>query len=160
MFAIVSISNLAVGRNPIFYSQEVSLFVSLLYHTRWSLSRGFFNFFLTFFFGSGRLPSPYLVHSLYHILTALSRGILNFFLLCSRHNPSLLQRNGSGSHLYTANLHTLRSVHWVEVLLALVGTHISWSPHPPLLCFHYTTHCGICQALFCQSLYFSEKPLT
>ena len=33
-------------------------------------------------------------------------------------------------------------------LLALVGTHISWSPHPPLLCFHYTTLCSICQALF------------
>ena len=66
---------------------------------------------------------------------------------------------GTGSHLYSANTNTLRSVHWVEVLLALVGTHISWSPHPPLLCFHYTTHCGICQALFCQSLYFSEKPL-
>ena len=80
-------------------------------------------------------------------------------LLCSRHNPAFLQRTGSGSHLYTANLHTLRSVHRVEVLLALVGTHISWSPHPPLLCFHYSTLLAICQALFCQVLYFSEKIL-
>jgi hypothetical protein len=30
-------------------------------------------------------------------------------LLCSRHNPSFLQRNGTGSHLYTAHLHTVRS---------------------------------------------------
>ena len=37
-------------------------------------------------------------------------------MLCSRHNPSLLQLNGSGSHLYTANLHTLRSGHRELVL--------------------------------------------
>ena len=30
---------------------------------------------------------------------------------------------GTGSHLYSANTNTLRSVHWVKVLLALVGTH-------------------------------------
>ena len=58
-------------------------------------------------------------------------------LLCNRHNPAFLQRTGSGSHLYTANLHTLRSVHRVEVLLALVGTHLFVvalpSPFVPLL---------------------------
>ena len=42
-------------------------------------------------------------------------------LLCSRHNPAFLQRTGSGSHLYSANLHTLRSGHGAEVLLTLVG---------------------------------------
>ena len=66
---------------------------------------------------------------------------------------------GTGSHLYTANANTLRSAHWVKVLLALVGTHISWSPCPPLLCFYYSTLLAICQALFCQVLYFSEKIL-
>ena len=55
---------------------------------------------------------------------------------------------GTGSHLYTANANTLRSVHRVEVLLALVGTHILWSPRPPLLCFYYSTLLAICQALF------------
>ena len=30
-------------------------------------------------------------------------------LLCSRHNPSFLQRNGTGPHLYSAHLHTVRS---------------------------------------------------
>jgi hypothetical protein len=66
---------------------------------------------------------------------------------------------GTGSHLYTANANTLRSVHRNKDLLALVGTHLSWSPCPPLLCFHYSTHSAICQALFCQVLYFSEKIL-
>ena len=42
-------------------------------------------------------------------------------VLCSRHNPSLLQLNGSGSHLYPAHLHTVRSDHGAEVLLTLVG---------------------------------------
>jgi hypothetical protein len=45
-------------------------------------------------------------------------------LLCSRHNPSLLQRNGTGSHLYTPNLHTLglQGTHSVErTYIALVG---------------------------------------
>jgi hypothetical protein len=43
-------------------------------------------------------------------------------LLCSRHNPAFLQRTGSGSHLYSAHLHTMRSDRGAEVLLALVGT--------------------------------------
>jgi len=45
-------------------------------------------------------------------------------LLCSRHNPSLFQRNGTGSHLYTPNLHTLglQGTHSVErTYIALVG---------------------------------------
>ena len=45
-------------------------------------------------------------------------------MLCSRHNPSLLQRNGTGSHLYTPNLHTLglQGTHSVErTYIALVG---------------------------------------
>lgn len=67
---------------------------------------------------------------LYHILSYLSRGFFIFFwgnffpqggLLCSRHNPAFLQRTGSGSHLYSANLHTLRSGHGAEVLLTLVS---------------------------------------
>ena len=77
------------------------------------------------------LYSPLFVSSLYHILNHFSRGNLIFFwgnffpqrgLLCSRHNPAFLQRTGSGSHLYSANLHTLRSDRGAEVLLALVGT--------------------------------------
>ena len=76
------------------------------------------------------LYSPLFVSSLYHILIDLSRGNLIFFwgeflppkgLLCNRHNPSFLQRNGSGSHLYSAHLHTVRSGHGAEVLLTLVG---------------------------------------
>lgn len=89
--------------------------MSLLYHTRWSLSRGFFNFFLTFFrLGEVALPLPctFIIPHLDHFV----KGYFEFFLLCSRHNPSLLQRNGSGSHLYTANLHTLRSGHRELVL--------------------------------------------
>ena len=45
-----------------------------------------------------------------------------YFWLCNRHNPTLLQPRGSGSHLYTANRYTLRwDVFGGEVLLALVG---------------------------------------
>ena len=49
-----------------------------------------------------------------------------FLLLCSRHNPSFLQLNGSGSHLYPPNLHTLGSRQSVETergksYIALVG---------------------------------------
>ena len=55
---------------------------------------------------------------------------------------------GTGSHLYTANANTLRSVHWVEDLLALVGTHISWSPHPPLLYPYCITTWAVCQGVF------------
>ena len=51
---------------------------------------------------------------------------------------------GTGSHLYTANANTLRSVHRNKDLLALVGTHISWSPCPPLLCLNYITNLAIC----------------
>jgi hypothetical protein len=36
---------------------------------------------------------------------------------------------GTGSHLYTANANTLRSVRWVKDLLALVGTP-SWVALP------------------------------
>ena len=68
--------------------------------------------------------------------------------IVSRIIPYYFNSWGTGSHLYTANANTLRSVHWVKVLLALVGTHISWSPHPPLLCFYYSTYSAICQALF------------
>ena len=85
------------------------------------------------------------------------RGLSLGGLLCSRHNPAFLQRTGSGSHLYTANLHTLRSVHRVEDLLALVGTHILWSPHPPLLYLDYITLLVICQALFLPSLIFFRE---
>ena len=42
-------------------------------------------------------------------------------VLCSRHNPSFLQLNGSGSHLYPAHLHTVRSDRGAEVLPTLVG---------------------------------------
>ena len=73
-------------------------------------------------------------------------GVPVAFVSCV--SSTFFQPARSGSHLYTANRNTLRSVHRVEDLLALVGTHLSWSPHPPLLCFHYTTLCGICQALF------------
>ena len=55
---------------------------------------------------------------------------------------------GTGSHLYTANANTLRSVHRVKVLLALVGTHISWSPCPPLLYPYCITTWVICQGDF------------
>ena len=55
---------------------------------------------------------------------------------------------GTGSHLYTANANTLRSVHRNKDLLALMGTHISWSPRPPLLCLNYITNSAICQDLF------------
>ena len=55
---------------------------------------------------------------------------------------------GTGSHLYSANTNTLRSDRWAKVLLALVGTHISWSPHPPLLYLDYITNLAICQDLF------------
>ena len=55
---------------------------------------------------------------------------------------------GTGSHLYTANANTLRSVHRNKDLLALVGTHISWSPCPPLLYLYYSTLLAICQVLF------------
>ena len=54
---------------------------------------------------------------------------------------------GTGSHLYTANTNTLRSVHWVKDLLALVGTHLSWSPCPPLLYPYYITSLMTCQPL-------------
>ena len=59
---------------------------------------------------------------------------------------------GSGSHLYTANTNTLRSVHRNKDLLALVGTHLSWSPCPPLLCLNYITNLAICQGLFRKKL--------
>ena len=94
---------------------------------------------------------------MYHILTSLSRGFLTFFwgnffpqrgLLCSRHNPAFLQRTGSGSHLYSANLHTLRSGHGAKVLLALVGIHFSWSPCPLLLYPYYSTSLRVCQEVF------------
>ena len=54
------------------------------------------------------------------------KTFLDFFLLCSRHNPSLLQRNGTGSHLYPPNLHTLGSRQSAETergksYIALVG---------------------------------------
>ena len=55
---------------------------------------------------------------------------------------------GTGSHLYPANTNTLRSDHWAEVLLALVGTHLSWSPCPPLLYSYYTTDLAVCQEFF------------
>lgn len=55
---------------------------------------------------------------------------------------------GTGSHLYTANANTLRSVHRNKDLLALVGTHISWLPCPPLLYLDYITNLAICQDLF------------
>ena len=45
-----------------------------------------------------------------------------YFWLCNRHNPTLLQPRGSGSHLLLANRHTLRVRVFVgKVLLALVG---------------------------------------
>ena len=124
------------------------LFTFLLYHTRWSLSRGFFNFFLTFFFRLGEVALPLPCTFIIPHLDRFVKGYFEFFLLCSRHNPSFLQLNGSGSHLYSAHLHTMRSVHRVEDLLALVGTHLSWSPHPPLLCLNYITNLAICQDLF------------
>lgn len=88
-------------------------------------------------------------------VVALYRGCPVAFVSCV--SSTFFQPARSGSHLYTANRNTLRSVHRVEVLLALVGTHLSWSPHPPLLCFHYTTLCGICQALFLSSLIFFRE---
>ena len=56
---------------------------------------------------------------------------------------------GTGSHLYTANANTLRSVHRNKDLLALVGTHLSWSPCPPLLYPYCITIWAICQEVFC-----------
>ena len=65
-------------------------------------------------------------------------------LLCSRHNPAFLQRTGSGSHLYSANLHTLRSGHGAEVLLALVGTHLFVVALPsPFVLLLYHRSCGL-----------------
>ena len=99
--------------------------MSLLYHTRWSLSRGFFNFFLTFFrLGEVVLPLP-CTFIIPH-LDRFVKGYFEFFLLCSRHNPSFLQLNGSGSHLYPPNLHTLGSRQSAETergksYIALVG---------------------------------------
>lgn len=67
---------------------------------------------------------------------------------------------GTGSHLYTANTNTLRSAHWVEDLLALVGTHISWSPHPPLLYPYCITTQGICQEGFLKNRNLFQKPFS
>jgi hypothetical protein len=79
----------------------------------------------------------------------LSTPLLSFFLLCSRHHPSLLQLNGSGSHLYTAHLHTMRSMSLSGyVLLRLL---VSWGlPLRPssLLCLYYNTGFWVCQEVF------------
>lgn len=53
----------------------------------------------------------------------------------------------SGSHLYTANRNTLRSVHWELDLLALVGTPL-WGCRSLTLCFYYSTLNWICQEVF------------
>ena len=67
-------------------------------------------------------------------------------LLCSRHHPSLLQRNGTGSHLYTANLHTLRWTSSGVVLLTLVGQPLRLAT--PSFHYYYSTLGAICQGFF------------
>ena len=66
-------------------------------------------------------------------------------------SPTFFQPAGSGSHLYPAHRNTVRSDHGAEVLLALVGTHFSWSPCPPLLYPYCITTWEICQELFSSS---------
>lgn len=68
-------------------------------------------------------------------------------LLCSRHHPAFLQQTGSGSHLYTANLHTLRSGHRKLDLLALVGTPL-WGCRSLTLYLYYIIRIGVCQEVF------------
>ena len=46
-----------------------------------------------------------------------TRVFSGLVLLCSRYNPSFLQLDGAGPHLYTANLHTLRSDVFVGLVL-------------------------------------------
>ena len=55
-----------------------------------------------------------------------TRVFSGLVLLCSRYNPSFLQLDGAGPHLYTANLHTLRS----DVFIGLV---LHWHLAPTLL---------------------------
>ena len=71
-------------------------------------------------------------------------GIL--VLLCSRHHPPFLQRSGTGSHLYTANLHTLRWTSSGVVLLTLVGLTLRVAT--PSFHYYYTTLDLICQEVF------------
>ena len=76
--------------------------------------------------------SPSTVSSLYHILTALSRGILNFFrLVVVEISATWFQPARSGSHLYSAPLHPVRSDHGTKVLLALMGTRSLGRPALP-----------------------------
>ena len=52
-------------------------------------------------------------------------------LLCSRHNPSFLQLNGTGPHLYSAHLHTVRSRSLsARSYTTLVGLGVSPLPRP------------------------------
>ena len=73
----------------------------------------------------------------------------NSLLLCSRHNPAFLQRTGSGSHLYSANLHTLRSrTLSSRTYPTLVGLATLLLPCFPHLHPYYSTRMGICQGVF------------
>ena len=83
------------------------------------------------------------------------RGIVSY-IIRYYFNPC-----GTGSHLYTANTNTLRSVHRNKDLLALVGLATPLLPCIPHLYLDYITLLVICQALFlCQVLLVTEKDLT
>ena len=63
-------------------------------------------------------------------------------------SATLFQPARSGSHLYSAPLYPVRSVHRNKVLLALVGTPVIGSPCPPLLYSYYITDLSVCQEFF------------
>lgn len=63
-------------------------------------------------------------------------------------SATLFQPVRSGSHLYTANLYTLRSGHQVKGLTDSRGSFPLGLPCPRLLCLYYSTSFGVCQEVF------------
>lgn len=92
------------------------------------------------------------VHHLLYMHSTTEQHALRRYgtLLCSRHHPALLRQTGTGSHLYTAYLHTMRSGLGTSVLLTLMSAALTSSqapygsllfglPRPRLLYIYYNT---------------------
>lgn len=93
--------------------------------------------------------SSLIAYLLYHILSHLSRTFFRrevAFVVGIA--PTLFQPVGSGSHLYPAHLHTMRSDRGAEVLHDSHGSCLRLPPCPPLLYPYCITTWEICQEVF------------